>query len=76
MAEDLIVVDVSELEPPLPLEAITRQLRDLKGHQKLKVIHRMFPCVLPDLMAKFHMQYRVLLQTDERVELLIEHKEG
>lgn len=76
MAEDLIVVDVSELEPPLPLEAITRHLRDLQGRQKLKVIHRMFPCVLPELVAKFHMQYTVLLQTDERVELLIEHKDG
>ena len=76
MAEELIVVDVSELEPPLPLEAIARKLRDLKGDQKLKVIHRMFPCVLPDLMAKFHMKYKVLLQTDERVELLIERKDG
>lgn len=75
MTEELVVVDVSELEPPLPLEAITRQLRDLKGHQKLKVIHRMFPCVLPDLMAKMHMKYTVLLETDERVELLIEHKD-
>ena len=60
MAEDLTVVDVSELEPP----------------QKLKVIHRMFPCVLPDLMEKFQMTYTVLLQTDERVELLIERKDG
>ncbi len=76
MAEDLIVVDVSELEPPLPLEAISRHLRDLKSDQKLKVIHRMFPCVLPDLMEKFRMKYTVLLQTDERVELLIERKDG
>lgn len=76
MAEDLTVVDVSELEPPLPLEAITRKLQDLKRGQKLKVIHRMFPCVLPDLMEKFQMTYTVLLQTDERVELLIERKDG
>jgi len=76
MTEELIVVDVSELEPPLPLEAITSNLRDLKRDQKLKIIHRMFPCVLPDLMEKFNMKYEVLLQTDERVELLIERKDG
>lgn len=76
MTEELIVVDVSELEPPLPLEAITSKLRDLKRDQKLKIIHRMFPCVLPDLMEKFNMKYEVLLQTDERVELLIERKDG
>jgi TusA-related sulfurtransferase len=75
MTEDTIVVDVSELEPPKPLEVITRHLRDLKRQQKLKVIHRMFPCVLPDLMEKLQMKYTVLVETEDRVEVLIEHKE-
>jgi TusA-related sulfurtransferase len=76
MTEDTIVVDVSGLEPPMPLETITRHLRELRPHQKLKVIHRMFPCLLPDIAEKLHMKYRVLVQTEEKVELLIEHREG
>jgi TusA-related sulfurtransferase len=75
MTEQTIVVDVSELEPPEPLEAITRRLRDLRRDEKLKVIHRMFPCLLPDLIEKLHMKYTVLVQTEDRVELLIEHKD-
>ncbi len=75
MTEDTLVIDVSELEPPKPLEAITRHLRDLKRQQKLKVIHRMFPCVLPDLAEKMQMKYTVLVETEGRVEVLIEHKE-
>ncbi len=74
--EDTIVVDVSDLEPPQPLEIITRLLRDLPRHQKVKVIHRMFPCLLPDVIEKLHMKYTVLVQTENRVELLIEHHEG
>jgi len=76
MTEELITVDVSELEPPLPLQAITERLRDLRRDQKLKVIHRMFPCVLPELAEKMRMKYQVLVQTEDRVEVLIEHQEA
>lgn len=76
MSEEIITVDVSELEPPLPLQAITEGLRDLRRDQKLKVIHRMFPCVLPELAEKMRMKYQVLVQTEERVEVLIEHREA
>ena len=76
MTEETITLDVSELEPPLPLQAITERLRDLRRDQKLKVIHRMFPCVLPELAEKMGMKYRVLVQTEERVEVLIEHQEA
>jgi len=76
MTEEIITVDVSELEPPLPLQAITERLRDLRPDQKLKVIHRMFPCVLPELAEKMRMKYQVLVQTEERVEVLIEHQEA
>ena len=76
MTEEIITVDVSELEPPLPLQAITERLRDLRRDQKLKVIHRMFPCVLPELAEKMRMNYKVLVQTEERVEILIEHQEA
>jgi len=76
MTEEIITVDVSELEPPLPLQAITERLRDLRPGQKLKVIHRMFPCVLPELAEKMRMKYQVLVQTEERVEVLIEHQEA
>jgi TusA-related sulfurtransferase len=75
MAEETLVVDVSDLEAPKPLETVTRRLLDLKPGQKLKVIHRMFPCLLPDVIEKMHMKYTVLVQTEERVELLIEHRE-
>jgi hypothetical protein len=76
MTEEILTVDVSELEPPLPLQAITERLRDLRHDQKLKVIHRMFPCVLPELAEKMRMKYKVLVQTEERVEVLIEHAEA
>jgi TusA-related sulfurtransferase len=76
MSEEIITVDVSEFEPPLPLQAITERLRDLRRDQKLKVIHRMFPCVLPELAEKMGMKYQVLVQTEERVEVLIEHREA
>jgi len=76
MTEELITVDVSELEPPLPLQAITERLRDLRPGQKLKVIHRMFPCVLPELAEKMRMKYQVLVQTEDRVEVLIEQEEA
>ena len=76
MTEELITVDVSELEPPLPLQAITERLRDLRRDQKLKVIHRMFPCVLPELAEKMRMKYQVLVQTEDRVEVLIEQEEA
>lgn len=75
MTEEIITLDVSELEPPLPLQAITERLRDLRRDQKLKVIHRMFPCVLPELAEKMRMKYQVLVQTEERVEVLIERQE-
>ena len=76
MTEEIITVDVSELEPPLPLQEITERLRALRRDQKLKVIHRMFPCVLPELAEKMRMKYQVLVQTEERVEVLIEHQEA
>lgn len=76
MTEEILTVDVSDLEPPLPLQAITERLRDLRRDQKLKVIHRMFPCVLPELAEKMRMKYQVLVQTEERVEVLIEHREA
>ena len=76
MTEEIITVDVSELEPPLPLQAITERLRDLRRDQKLKVIHRMFPCVLPELAEKMRLKYQVLVQTEDRVEVLIEHTEA
>jgi hypothetical protein len=74
MTREEIVLDVSELEAPLPLEIITRHLRELKPDQKLRVIHRMFPCVLPDLADKMRMKYTVVAQAEDRVELLIEHR--
>ena len=74
--QEEIVLDVSEMEAPLPLDAITRRLRELKPDQKLRVIHRIFPCVLPELAAKMHMKYTILAQAEDRVELLIEHRES
>jgi TusA-related sulfurtransferase len=76
MTEEIITVDVSGLEPPLPLQAITERLRALRRDQKLKVIHRMFPCVLPELAEKMRLKYKVLVQTEDRVEVLIEHQEA
>jgi TusA-related sulfurtransferase len=76
MTEEIITVDVSGLEPPLPLQTITERLRALRRDQKLKVIHRMFPCVLPELAEKMRLKYQVLVQTEDRVEVLIEHQEA
>jgi hypothetical protein len=76
MTRQEIVLDVSEMEAPLPLEAITCHLRDLKPNQQLRVIHRMFPCVLPDLAGRMRMKYTIVAQADDRIELLIEHQES
>ncbi|MGM0623788.1 MAG: hypothetical protein ACQESH_07170 [Campylobacterota bacterium] len=47
-----IVVDVSALEAPQPLVQIAAALEKLDGQSYIKVIHRMRPCRLYDILEQ------------------------
>ena len=47
-----IVVDVSTLEAPQPLLEIAAALEKLDGQSYIKVIHRMRPCRLYDILEQ------------------------
>lgn len=84
MSEQLVILDVSELAPPAPMQAIVAALSTLATGQVLKVHHRREPVPLYDVLQKQHISWRhqqladaehVLLlwqQQDEQAEKLAE----
>ncbi len=48
----VVDLDVSDLEPPEPLETTLERLRTLPEGHALRMIHRMKPCLLYDRLAE------------------------
>ena len=54
---DIIPIDVSELEPPEPMEQILARLQQLQARQLLRVRHRREPFPLYPLLEKAGYKY-------------------
>lgn len=51
------IVDARELEAPLPLEYAVKTVMGLKDGEYLKMVHRMHPCKLGEVLSAMGMSY-------------------
>ena len=68
-----ILLDVSELEAPLPLIQATQALRQLQNGETLVFIHRMFPCKLPEQIEKLGLKSEIIKNEENYFEMRIFH---
>lgn len=66
-----IILDVSELEAPLPLIKGVEAINKLKDDETLIFIHRMSPCQLYEQIEKNGLKYEVIKDEENRFELKI-----
>ncbi|MGP1450364.1 MAG: DUF2249 domain-containing protein [Wolinella sp.] len=59
-----IRIDVSTLEHPEPLQIITRSINELNDSEYIRMIHRMEPLPLYDILHSRGFVYRVKLDGD------------
>ena len=70
-----ILLDVSALTPPEPLEKILSTLDQLKRGVYLRVLHKQDPFLLYPFLAKRGFRHHVRPGKDTGVEILIWHKD-
>jgi len=70
-----LVLDVSSLEPPEPLERVLDALADLPAGDRLRVLHRREPFPLYDLLRRMGYAWETT-GSDGRFEILIWPRDG
>ncbi len=70
MAEE-VLLDVSALEPPEPLELTLQAAEQLKPGQHLRMLHRRHPCLLFGNLENNHFKYIQRKGTTAAVEVFI-----
>lgn len=71
MANKEIILDVSELEAPLPLVRGVEAMRNLKDNETLVFIHRMFPCKLHEQIDKLGLKSDIVKDEENYFEIKI-----
>ena len=71
MVDKEIILDVSELEAPLPLVKGVEAIQKLQTGESLLFIHRMFPCKLQEQIDKLGLKSEVLKDEENRFEMRI-----
>ena len=71
MADKEIVLDVSELEAPLPLLKGTQAIKNLQEGETLVFIHRMFPCKLQAQIDRFGLRSEIVKNEENYFEMRI-----
>lgn len=66
-------LDVSDLEPPEPLERAVKALDELGKGEYLRMIHRREPCLLYPMLPARGLTQRTHQREDGMVEVLIWH---
>ena len=66
-----ILLDVSDLEPPEPLELTLDAAENLKSGQYLRMLHRRDPCLLYGNLDNNHFKYLQREGSTSAVELFI-----
>jgi hypothetical protein len=66
-----ILLDVSDLEPPEPLELTLDAAEDLESGQYLRMLHRRDPCLLYGNLDNNHFKYLQREGSTTAVELFI-----
>ncbi len=66
-----VLLDVSDLEPPEPLELTLDAADDLEHGQYLRMLHRRDPCLLYANLDNNHFKYILREGTTTAVELFI-----
>ena len=59
MTEYEVTIDVSELQPPEPMEIVLEQLDKIKAGQYIRMIHRMQPHPLYNILMDNGFRYKV-----------------
>jgi uncharacterized protein (DUF2249 family) len=62
---DIVTIDVSELEPPEPMEQILARLRQMQAGQLLRVRHRREPLPLYPLLEQAGYRYCCIAKEEE-----------
>ena len=68
---DEFLLDVSELEPPEPLELTLEAAEQLKPGQYLRMLHRRTPCILFGNLKDNHFKYLQIKGSTTAVEVFI-----
>ena len=71
MENRVIIVDVSELEAPLPLVKGVEAMKNLQEGESLIFIHRMFPCKLQEQVDKFGLKSEIIKNEENYFEMKI-----
>ncbi|MBU0632570.1 DUF2249 domain-containing protein [bacterium] len=71
MANKEIILDVSELEAPLPLLKGIEAIKNLKSGETLVFIHRMFPCKLHEQIDKLGLRSDTVKDEENYFEIKI-----
>ncbi len=71
MASKETVLDVSELEAPLPLVKVTQAMQKLQDGEVLIFIHRMFPCKLHEQIDKLGLKSDIVKDEENYFEIKI-----
>ncbi|MEK8089692.1 DUF2249 domain-containing protein [Thermithiobacillus plumbiphilus] len=67
------LLDVRELEPPEPLQAVLNTLATLSPRQRLRVIHHREPYPLYPILDQWGLTYETRQHTPDHYEILIWH---
>lgn len=71
MENKVIILDVSELEAPLPLVKGVEAMQKLQEGENLIFIHRMFPCKLQERIDKLGLKSEIVKNEENYFEMKI-----
>jgi len=71
MENKMIMLDVSELEAPLPLAKGVEAMQKLQEGETLIFIHRMFPCKLQKQVEKLGLKSEIVKDEENYFEMKI-----
>lgn len=66
-----IVLDVSELEAPLPLQQGIAAMKALQEGEVLRFVHRMFPCKLQEHIDALGLHGEIVINEENHFEMKI-----